>query len=130
MIGTFIIKKFKNAREVQAVSDMNNDIAVSLYLPPLNRQNTSDIATGDKVFGVVDDVSGVGAVLFAIDHDFANRFDYDLAVKGKITASGDVKAGTVSVQAHIHAAELTVEGTAEAGVVSGAATGNTNKPTA
>lgn len=130
MIGTFIIKKFKNAREVQAVSDMNNDIAVSLYLPPLNRQNTSDIATGDKVFGVVDDVSGVGAVLFAIDHDFANRFDYDINVKGKITASGDVKSGTVSVQNHIHAAELTVEGTAEAGVVSGAATGNTSAPTA
>lgn len=130
MIGLFKIRKFIDARTVEAAADIDENIVVSLYLQPLNRKDTSQVAAGDKVFAVVDDVSGIGCVMLNLDHDFDHRFDYSINVKGKITATDDIKAGTVSVQKHIHAAALTVEGTAEAGVVSGAATGDTAAPTA
>ena len=130
MIGLFKINKFIDARTVEASADIDENIVVSLYLQPLNRKDTSQVAAGDKVFAVVDDVSGIGCVMVNLTHDFDHRFDYSIDVKGKITATDDIKAGTVSMQNHIHAATLTVEGTAAAGVVSGAATGNTAAPTA
>lgn len=129
MIGLFKINKFIDARTVEASADIDENIVVSLYLQPLNRKDTSQVAAGDKVFAVVDDVSGMGCVMLNLTHDFDHRFDYNIDVKGSITATENVKAGTVSLKTHIHAAELTVEGTADAGVVSGAATGNTAAPT-
>lgn len=93
MIGEFIITKFIDEKMVEAKSGYNENIVVSLYLMPLNRKDTSEIAVNDKVFAVVDDVTGFGAVLMNLTHDFAHRFDYDVKINGKLNATGDIKSG-------------------------------------
>ena len=93
MIGLFRIRKFIDARTVEASADIDENIVVTLYLQPLNRKDTSQVAAGDKVFAVVDDVSGVGCVMLNLTHDFDHRFDhrfdYSINVKGQITATDD-----------------------------------------
>ena len=120
MIGVFIIEKFLDKRRVKAKSKLAHDVHGVFFLPPLNRKDTSDIAVDDEFFGVMDDVSGLGALLCAIEHDFNGRFDYDLTIRASIKATGDVKAdgnvqatgdvratgdvqaGTVSLKTHVH----------------------------
>lgn len=102
MIGYFIIDKFIEPNMVEAHSARDTGIWGEFYLPPLNRQDTSNITVGDRFFGVLDVVSGIGALLCAIDNDFAGRFDYKLTVNADIVSSGDVKAGTISLKSHIH----------------------------
>lgn len=93
MIGNFIIKKFIDEKRVEAVSEYNKEIVVTLYLQPLNRQDTSGVSTNDRVFAVVDEVSGIGCVLMNLTNDFAHKFDYDIDIKGSLYASSKVKSG-------------------------------------
>ena len=141
MIGVFILEKFLDKRRVKAKSKLAPDVHGVFYLPPLNRKDTSDIAVDDEFFGVMDDVSGLGALLCAIDHDFKGRFDYDLTVRasvkvtgdvktdGDVQATGDVQAGTVSLKTHVHSIEGLVvsAGTPPSPIGTGA--GVTNVPT-
>ena len=141
MIGVFIIEKFFDKRRIKAKSKLAPDVHGVFYLPPLNRKDTSDIAVDDEFFGVMDDVSGLGALLCAIDHDFKGRFDYDLTVRasikttgdvktdGDVKATGDVQAGTISLKTHVHSIEGLVvsAGTPPAPIGTGA--GVTNVPT-
>lgn len=147
MIGVFIVEKFLDKKRVKAKSKLAPDVHGVFYLPPLNRKDTSDIAVDDEFFGVMDDVSGLGALLCAIDHDFKGRFDYDLTVRasvqvtgdvksdgdvqatGDVRATGDVKAGTVSLKTHVHSIEGLVvsAGTPPSPIGTGA--GVTNVPT-
>ena len=140
MIGVFIIEKFLDKRRVKAKSKLAPDVHGVFFLPPLNRKDTSDIAVDDEFFGVMDDVSGLGALLCAIDHDFKGRFDYDLTVRasikttgdvktdGNVKATGDVQAGTISLKTHVHSIEGLVvsAGTPPAPIGTGA--GVTNVP--
>lgn len=93
MIGNFIITKFIDEKSVEAVSEYNKEIVVTLYLQPLNRQDTSGISTNDRVFAVVDDTSGIGCVLMNLTNDFAHKFDYDIDINGSLYASSKVKSG-------------------------------------
>jgi len=93
MIGNFIIKKIIDEIRVEAVSEYNENIIVTLYLQPLNRQDTSEISTNDKVFAIVDDTSGIGCVLINLTHDFSHKFDYDINIQGSLYASSKVKSG-------------------------------------
>ena len=141
MIGVFRIEKFIDKKRVKAKSKLAPDVHGVFFLPPLNRKDTSDIAVDDEFFGVLDDVSGLGALLCAIDHDFKGRFDYDLTVRasikttgdvktdGDVKATGDVQAGTISLKAHVHSIEGLVvsAGTPPAPIGTGA--GITNVPT-
>lgn len=135
MIGVFIVEKFLDKRRVKAKSKLAPDVHGVFYLPPLNRKDTSDIAVDDEFFGVMDDVSGLGALLCAIDHDFKGRFDYDLTVRASVQVTGDVKtdgdvqAGTVSLKTHVHSIEGLVvsAGTPPSPIGTGA--GVTNVPT-
>ena len=141
MIGVFSIEKFLDKRRVKAKSKLAPDVHGVFFLPPLNRKDTSDIAVDDEFFGVMDDVSGLGALLCAIDHDFKGRFDYDLTVRasikttgdvktdGDVKATGDVQAGTISLKTHVHSIEGLVvsAGTPPAPIGTGA--GTTNAPT-
>ena len=141
MIGVFILEKFLDKRRVKAKSKLAPDVHGVFYLPPLNRKDTSDIAVDDEFFGVMDDVSGLGALLCAIEHDFKGRFDYDLTVRasvqvtgdvktdGDVQATGDVQAGTVSLKTHVHSIEGLVvsAGTPPSPIGTGA--GVTNVPT-
>lgn len=102
MIGYFVIDKFIEQNLVEAHSARDTGISGEFYLPPLNRQNTSNIGIFDQFFGILDEISGIGALLCALDHDFEGRFDYALTVNADISATGDVKAGAVSLKNHIH----------------------------
>ena len=141
MIGVFIVEKFLDKRRVKAKSKLAPDVHGVFYLPPLNRKDTSDIAVDDEFFGVMDDVSGLGALLCAIDHDFKGRFDYDLTVRssvkvtgdvkadGDVKATGDVQAGTISLKTHVHSIEGLVVSAGTPPVPIGTGTGTTNVPT-
>ena len=140
MIGVFIIEKFLDKRRVKAKSKLAPDVHGVFFLPPLNRKDTSDIAVDDEFFGVMDDVSGLGALLCAIDHDFKGRFDYNLTVRasikttgdvktdGDVKAAGDVQAGTISLKTHVHSIEGLIVSAGEPPVTIGTGAGTTNVP--
>ena len=131
MIGYFIVDGFtgssdsagfKTSIKVSSAMDMN--IKGTLYLPPYLRKSQCKISEGDKVFGVMDDITGIGCAMFGENGaDYKYFFDADVEIKknltvtkdiesstGKITASlgniiatvGDVKAANVSLKAHMH----------------------------
>ena len=159
MITNFIIEKFSDKKDAQGFS-IGANVAVKfdmnlkgfLYLPPHLRQNQCNIMVGSEVFGIMDDVTGIGCAMFGIDCDitFKNLADYEftktLTVDGAVTMkdkldvtndiksiTGDVVATTISLKTHSHPATLTanVTGSVVAGVVeaSGPATGSTESPT-
>ena len=147
MIGVFIIEKFYDKRRIKAKSKLAPDVHGVFFLPPLNRKDTSDIAVDDEFFGVMDDVSGLGALLCAIDHDFKGRFDYDLTIRasikatgdvktdgdvqatGNVRATGDVQAGTISLKTHVHSIEGLVVSAGTPPATIGTGAGTTNVPT-
>lgn len=119
--GYFRVKSFsgKDAQgyetEVDVENVMDAQITGTLYLPPYMRKSTSSISSNSVIFGVMDDVTGLGAALYSEDADFEYRFDADvtigknLSVQKSITASedikslyGDVVAGTISLKGHVH----------------------------
>ena len=94
MIGKFKIIEFQNSLMVKACSCMNHKIEGLFYLPPLARQNTTDIDVDDIFFGVLDEVSGYGALIVAFDGaDFQGRFDYDLHLTESITVDKNLDVG-------------------------------------
>lgn len=140
MIGVFTIEKFLDKRRVKAKSQLAPDVHGVFFLPPLNRKDTSDIAVDDEFFGIMDDVSGLGALLCAIDHDFKGRFDYDLTVRssvkvtgdvkaeGNVQATGDVTAGTISLRTHVHPIEGLIVSAGAPPAPIGTGAGVTNVP--
>lgn len=142
MIGYFIIQSFDTKQDSSGAkvganvkSQMDNSITGYLFLPPYLRQNQSNIKIGSVVFGVLDDISGLGAALCGVDDsDFGYFLNADYTIKkalnvgetikaqSNITSNaGDVIAGDITLKGHVHTAVLTVEGTE--------ATGTTNPPT-
>lgn len=94
MIGKFKIVEFQNSLMVKACSCMNNRIEGLFYLPPLARQNTTNIDVDDIFFGVLDEVSGYGALIVAFDGaDFQGRFDYNLHLTESITVDKNLDVG-------------------------------------
>lgn len=94
MIGKFKIIEFQNSLMVKACSCMNKKIEGLFYLPPLARQNTTNIDVDDIFFGVLDEVSGYGALIVAFDDaDFKGRFDYDLHLTESITVDKNLDVG-------------------------------------
>ena len=113
MIGHFIVSGFPASNLVKAHLKQNSSVEGFFYLPPLTRQDTCDIKNGSEFFGILDDISGYGAVLVGFDNaDFKGNIKYDLSIDGKIRATGavvsddDVTAGAqkISLKSHIHSA--------------------------
>lgn len=120
MIGFFIIDSFENPTDsagFQTRANVSNKMDMNLkgvlYLPPYLRKSQCNISEGDSVFGIIDDVSGLGAAICGIDGaDFQYFFDADVSIKKSlsvdddITASGDVKTGSglteISLNNHWH----------------------------
>lgn len=102
MIGFFIADgtPTNDNKLVKAHAEINSYIVGTFYFPPLNRSETSTISQGTRFFGVLDDVSGFGACLVAVNDDFAHRFDYNVSVNGDLRVSenasinGKCKAGS------------------------------------
>ena len=124
MIGWFTIEKFENhndsagyATSVIASNNMDMNIKTRLYLPPYLRKSQCSINVGSTVFGIVDDVTGLGMALYGDGSaDFGYFFDADITVKKNLTVTkdidsttgnikatlGDVKATTISLKTHTH----------------------------
>ena len=106
--GEFIVDSIDN-NQCQAHSAYDEGISGTFFLPPLSRTDTSQIASGSRFYGVFNTQSGMGALMIAIgDADFKGHFDYDITTSGdvkaggNINATGDVKAGLISLNSHMH----------------------------
>lgn len=149
MVGFFTIVEFIGDDDVagfkvqaKVKSQMNENIIGFLWLPPYLRQGQSNIDKGSTVWGILDEVSGLGCAMMGIgDADFGYFYDADIQVKKKLTvddkldvtkditsSSGDVKAGSISLKTHTHPATLSVSTTGSPTAQTGTATGNTQAP--
>lgn len=143
MIGFFTIVEFMGDDDaagfkVQAKvkSQMNENIIGVLWLPPHLRQGQSNIDKDSTVWGIMDEVSGLGCAMMGIgDADFGYFYDADIQVKKKLdvtkditSSNGDVKAGSISLKTHTHPATLSVSTTGSPTAQTGTATGNTQAP--
>lgn len=67
---------------------MNNSIEGVFFVPPLYRQEITDIETSDIFFGIFDEASGYGAILYmlydGVTSDDGLILSHDLDVKGTI----------------------------------------------
>lgn len=96
MIGFFTIVEFMGDEDaagfkVQAKvkSQMNENIIGILWLPPHLRQGQSNIDSDSTVWGILDEVSGLGCAMMGIgDADFGYFYDADIQVKKKFTVDG------------------------------------------
>lgn len=125
MIGYFIVKSFTGAKDsagfdtaIIGANKMDMNITATLYLPPYLRKSQCNIGVGDTVFGIVDDITGIGCALFGENSaDFQYFIDADLSVKKGLTVTnditsttGDVKTNTVSLNDHWHGYLDNIEG--------------------
>lgn len=112
MLGIFKVISVSSEIMVKARGEFNSEVQGQFYLPPLSRPSTSSIQAGSLFYGVLDERSGVGALLVGFDSaDFKKSFGYDVSISGVLSASSDVKAGSISLKAHTHGYIDTVEGT-------------------
>jgi ribonucleotide reductase alpha subunit len=105
MIGYFKIKSLSDTdsasayRQATVESTMDSGIEGTLFLPPYLRQNQCTINTGSIVFGVLDDVSGLGVALYGKDCDFGYFFDADILIKKNLTVTNNITSQTGNIQA-------------------------------
>jgi hypothetical protein len=110
-----------------------------LFLPPYLRESTCGIEAGSHVFGIVDDVTGLGVAVYGVDGaDFGYYYNADIQIKKSLTVKDDVKstdgdvlAGAISLKNHTHAITAsTFTGTIDptTGAASGTISGNTEIP--
>lgn len=95
MIGWFTISDKRDGHTYCiASSDAVDGVKGRFYIPPLYRSSVAELSNGQRVFGVLDDASGFGAVLFKEDDQISKDNElsvaHDLAVGGKATISGDL----------------------------------------
>lgn len=152
MVGFFTIVEFIGDDDVagfkvqaKVKSQMNENIIGFLWLPPYLRQGQSNIDKGSTVWGILDEVTGLGCAMMGIgDADFGYFYDADIQVKKKLTvddkldvtkditsSSGDVKAGSISLKTHTHpitAAQFTGTIDPVTGSAVGTVSGNTQPP--
>lgn len=117
MIGFFVVEAFAGDNDsagyktqIKAANRMDMNIHVNLYLPPYLRKSQCNIGIGDVVFGVVDDVTGIGFAVFGEGNaDYQYFIDADVTVKKSLTVQkditsidGDVVADDISLQDHVH----------------------------
>lgn len=98
MIGQFkIIDKKDGETFVLAESCMDKSFQGQFYLPPLYRESCSELKNGDTIFGVLDDQSGFGAVLFKFDDKMTDgnslTLTKDLHINKSLTVDGDASVG-------------------------------------
>lgn len=131
MIGIFkVINITDKDKIIIGESEMNKGFKGNFYLPPLYRGSCSNLSTGDRFFGVLDDDSGFGAMLYKFDDDVSgnNRFHVtnEFKADGNIT-TGDHFHGKIelSIAAISAIAGLLLTGTGDTVVTNPAATAGT-----
>lgn len=101
MIGYFTIKEFIGTEDqagfqsqVRAVSTMEPGFECFLFLPPYLRAVSCSIAIDSRVFGIVDDTSGLGVALYGVNGaDFGYFYDADVQIKKNLSVTGDTAIG-------------------------------------
>lgn len=139
MIGFFIVESFCGEADaagyktqIKAANKMDMNIKNILFLPPYLRKSQCNINIGDTVFGVVDDVTGLGFAVFGTgEADYQYFIDADVTVKKSLTVQkditsidGDVIADDISLQDHIHKISVVDGGDARAIYISGESGGS------
>lgn len=134
MIGFFIVEAFAGDNDsagyktqIKAANRMDMNIHVNLYLPPYLRRSQCNIGVGDVVFGIVDDVTGIGFAVFGEGNaDYQYFIDANVTIKKSLTVQkditstdGDVIADGISLQDHIHKISVVDGGDARAIYISG-----------
>ncbi len=88
LIGDDDAAGFKVQAKVK--SQMNENIIGVMWLPPHIRQGQSNIDADSTVWGILDEVSGVGCAMMGVgDADFGYFYDADIQVKKKLTVDGE-----------------------------------------
>lgn len=100
MIGWFTITDKRDGQTyIQAKADAIKGVSAWLYIPPLYRDNVSTLQAGDSVFGVVDDASGYGAILYKKDDGITTnntlKVNNNLQLGGDATIAGTMQAAGV-----------------------------------
>ena len=94
MIGLFKVSSI-SGQQVRAKSQMNSAFEGTFYVPPLYRAECSSLASGDVFFGVLDDDSGLGAMLYKVSDGVtgsnALSLSKDLHVTGSETVGVNLK---------------------------------------
>lgn len=143
MIGYFVVESFGGSKDsagfdtqINVSNRMDMNIKNTLYLPPYMRKSQSNIGIGDIVFGIVDDITGIGCALFGENSaDYKYFFDADIEIKKNLTVdiditsqlgtikalAGDVIATTTSLQTHTHPI-LTITGSDAKVIITSAST--------
>lgn len=122
MIGYFKVTSFTGTKDAgnadtqaNVESCMDNNIKGVLYLPPYLRKTQCNIDIDSIIFGILDDITGIGFACFGQDSaDFQYFFDANIDIKKSLTVtddiytSSDVLASTgllgekISLKDHIH----------------------------
>lgn len=75
--------------QAKVKSQMNENILGIMWLPPHIRQGQSQIDADSTVWGILDEVSGLGCAMMGIgEADFGYFYDADINVKKALTVDG------------------------------------------
>lgn len=95
MIGLFkVTNKRDGSRYVDAQSCMTPSIEGRFYIPFEYRDAVSTLSNGDDFFGVMDDATGFGAMLYKVDDGLTTSTSAKFA--NDVNVSKTVNADTVS----------------------------------
>ena len=148
MIGYFVVDSFLSSKKdsagfevlVNVHSQTFPEIEAQLYLPPYLRKAQCAIAVNSVLFGIIDDVTGIGFGMFGTDNsDFGYYFDSDIVIKKKLNVVKEIESGVdvladgISLKNHTHsinAAQFSGTIDPATGAASGTISGSTEPPTA
>lgn len=107
MIGLFKITDKKDGESfVIAESQMEKAFKGKFYIPPIYRKSCSNIANGDIIFGLLDDQSGFGAILYKVDDKITDGNSLTLSKDLHVNGNIDV-ANNITAKGNIECANLT-----------------------
>lgn len=117
MIGLFKITDKRDGESyVLAESQMEKAFKGKFYIPPIYRESCSNIANGDVIFGVLDDQSGFGAILYKVDDNITDgssiTFTKDLVVNGDESVKGNVDVSkNITADGNVECTDMNANGT-------------------
>lgn len=117
MIGLFKITDKRDGESyVLAESQMEKAFKGKFYIPPIYRESCSNIANGDVIFGVLDDQSGFGAILYKVDDNITDGSSItlakDLVVNGDESVKGNIESSkNITAKGNVECTDMNANGT-------------------
>lgn len=105
MIGLFkITNKRDGETYIIAESVMTKGFIGRFYIPPIYRESCSNLSDNDTFFGILDDQSGYGAILYKVDDNITSNnalnLSNELKVNGNVTTNDHFK-GTITLSTSV-----------------------------